>query len=224
MIFSLNLLNNFCWKHCLLNKFFPEWRNMVRRTTSGKKIFVISAFSFIVTFSLICALFALRTCAHRGSVAESWPQATRRLRGHRPHGAIMRSPQPGIRQGRFPASLIAPQVRSAYSHCTRRSSSHAPPPPYSPVVPLPHTARGTAPPRDGAPGAACESAAAHACARRVNERPCLALVNKSIFGLARLLALAAGLAHWRTHRSCVHSFSTPLWYCFTRSHRYGGPA
>ena len=92
--------------------------------------------------------------------------------------------------------------------------------PYSPVVPLPHTARGTAPPRDGAPGAACESAAAHACARRVNERPCLALVNKSIFGLARLLALAAGLAHWRTHRSCVHSFSTPLWYCFTRSHRY----
>ena len=69
-------------------------------------------------------------------------------------------------------------------------------------------------------GAACESAAAHACARRVNERPCLALVNKSIFGLARLLALAAGLAHWRTHRSCVHSFSTPLWYCFTRSHRY----
>ena len=152
------------------------------------------------------------------TVAESWPQATRRLRGHRPHGAIMRSPQPGIRQGRFPASLIAPQVRSAYSHCTRRSSSHAPPPPYSPVVPLPHTARGTAPPRDGAPGAACESAAAHACARRVNERPCLALVNKSIFGLARLLALAAGLAHWRTHRSCVHSFSTPLWYCFTRSH------
>ena len=128
MIFPLNLLNNFCWKHCLLNKFFPEWRNMVRRTTSGKKIFVISAFSFIVTFSLICALFALRNCAHRGSVAESWPQATRRLRGHRPHGAIMRSPQPGIRQGRFPASLIAPQVRSAYSHCTRRSSSHAPPP------------------------------------------------------------------------------------------------
>ena len=122
MIFSLNLLNNFCWKHCLLNKFFPEWRNMVRRTTSGKKISVISAFSFIVTFSRICALFALRNCAHRGSVAESWPQATRRLRGHRPHGAIMRSPQPGIRQGRFPASTIAPQVRSAYSHCTRRSS------------------------------------------------------------------------------------------------------
>jgi hypothetical protein len=88
MIFSLNLLNNFCWKHCLLNKFFPEWRNMVRRTTSGKKISVISAFSFIVTFSRICALFALCNCAHRGSVAESWPQATRRLRGHRPHGAI----------------------------------------------------------------------------------------------------------------------------------------
>jgi hypothetical protein len=32
-------------------------------------------------------------------------------------------------------------------------------------------------------------------ARRVNERPGLALVNKSIFGLARLLAPAAGLAH-----------------------------
>jgi hypothetical protein len=96
-------------------------------------------------------------------VAESWPQATRRLRGHRPHGA-MRSPQPGIRQGRFPASFTAPQAgRTAYSR-TRLSFRTRRPPPHSPAVPLPHTARGTAPPRDGAPGAACESAAAHACA------------------------------------------------------------
>ncbi len=35
-----------------------------------------SAFSLIVASSLICALFALRNCAHRGSVAEHWPQAT----------------------------------------------------------------------------------------------------------------------------------------------------
>ena len=194
MIFSLNLLNNFCWKHCLLNKFFPEWRNMVRRTTSGKKISVISAFSFIVTFSRICALFALRNCAHRGSVAESWPQATRRLRGHRPHGA-MRSPQPGIRQGRFPASVTAPQVRSAYSHCTRRSSRTPPPPQHAGRPTAVHCTRhGTAARRSAW---CCLRERGGTCwrARRVNERPCLALVNKSIFGLARPLAIAAGLAH-----------------------------
>ena len=46
---------------------------MVKRIIFKKKILTISAFSFIVTFSLICALFALRNCAHRGSVAEHRP-------------------------------------------------------------------------------------------------------------------------------------------------------
>ena len=143
-----------------------------------------------------------------GHKAPPRPQATRR------HHEV-----PSARHPAGPLSGLAYRTSGA----KRLFTLHAPvvitraAPPYSPVVPLPHTARGTAPPRDGAPGAACESAAAHACARRVYERPCLTLVNKSIFGLARLLALAAGLAHWRTHRSCVHSFSTPLWYCFTRS-------
>jgi len=35
-----------------------------------------SAFSLNVAISLLCALFAACNCAHRGSVAEHWSQAT----------------------------------------------------------------------------------------------------------------------------------------------------
>jgi len=35
-----------------------------------------SAFSLNVPISLLCALFAACNCAHRGSVAEHWSQAT----------------------------------------------------------------------------------------------------------------------------------------------------
>jgi hypothetical protein len=91
--------------------------------------------------------------------------------------------------------------RIAYS-CTHRSSRTRRPLPHSPVVPLPHTARGTAPPHDVAPDAASlrERGGIFLRARRVNERHCLALVNKSsVFSLRALPA-----------RSCFDSPETRL--------------
>jgi hypothetical protein len=49
--------------------------------------------------------------------------------GHRPHGAIMRSPQPGIRQGHFPAMFTAPLRWANRLFLHAPVVPHAPPPP-----------------------------------------------------------------------------------------------
>jgi hypothetical protein len=105
--------------------------------------------------------------------------------GHRPHGAIMRSPQPDIRQGHFPATFTAP-LRWA-----NRLFLHAPVVPHAPPPPTLAGRPTAAPPHDGAPDAASLRERGGIClrARRVNERPCLALVNKSsLFSLRALPA------------------------------------
>jgi hypothetical protein len=85
----------------------------------------------------------------------------------------MRSPQPGIRQGRFPASFTAPQAgRTAYSRTRLSFRTRRPPPTLAGRPTAAHCTRhGTAARRSAW---CCLRERGGAClrVRRVNERPC----------------------------------------------------
>jgi len=120
-----------------------------------------------VRSSLICALFAPRNCAHRGSVAESWPSATMshcdeslstvpRLRCLRilcHHGLWLLPPSTpftGHLRGGGPPSPPGDSLRPQHAAATSHSAHLARPPhPHGAEIAPPRNARDASRPRPG---------------------------------------------------------------------------